>query len=173
MDMVLSPMELRLQTPNEGVRLGPDEVAQEHSERVVEYLLKSAAAEGSAMIMPDFTPNTHMALALAEIGRDDGEQAHGRLHSAIFSAYFERGLDIGMRSILLEIAVEQGFERSLVEQAWDTKKYDDRLGQFRKFALDLGVSSTPAALICNELLIGVRPYQILREAVDRCMERPA
>ena len=33
----------------------------------------------------------------------------------------------------------------------------------------MGIDSTPAALICNELLIGSRPYQVLRDSIDRCL----
>ncbi len=35
--------------------------------------------------------------------------------------------------------------------------------------MHLGIDSTPAALICNELLIGSRPYQVLKDSIDRCL----
>jgi hypothetical protein len=45
----------------------------------------------------------------------------------------------------------------------------ERLHQFRHIGMHLGIESTPAALICNELLIGSRPYGVLKESVDRCL----
>ncbi len=124
------------------------------------------------MVMPEFTPSTHLAMALSEIGRDGGEELHAELHAAIFSAYFEHALDIGSREVLLDIGKRHGLREREVKRAWDDGEYDARLSRFRKFALDLGVDSTPAALICNELLIGVRPYRVLEEAVQRCLTRP-
>jgi hypothetical protein len=38
--------------------------------------------------------------------------------------------------------------------------------------LHLGIDSTPAALICNELLIGSRPYAVFKDALDRCLITP-
>ena len=124
------------------------------------------------MVIPGFIPNTHLAMSLAEIGRDGGEDLQAGLHAAIFSAYFEHVLDIGRREVLLDIGERHGLLARAIEKAWDDGEYDARLSRFRRFALDLGVDSTPAAVICNELLLGVRPYRILKEAVERCLTRP-
>ena len=35
--------------------------------------------------------------------------------------------------------------------------------------MGLGVGATPSALICNELLIGSRPYRVLEAALERCL----
>ncbi|MDZ4064255.1 MAG: hypothetical protein U1E22_06245, partial [Coriobacteriia bacterium] len=59
-----------------------------------------------------------------------------------------------------------------VDTAWDTGTYDGRLHKFRQMAISLGLDSTPAALICNELLVGSRPYRVLADALERCMVTP-
>lgn len=172
LDMMRCPLELRPEIPSEGHPPSTTHARSEHTQRVTEYLLRQAAEEGAQMVIPDFIPNTHLAMALAEIGRDGGEELHAGLHAAIFSAYFEHAADIGRREVLLGIGERHGIPGGDVEKAWDDGEYDTRLSRFRKFALDLGVDSTPAALICNELLLGVRPYRILKEAVERCLTRP-
>lgn len=169
-ELVLAPFELRPDMPEAGIKLA-EQTQAGHSERVEEYLIKAAAREGASMVLPDFLPNTHSAMALAEIGRDAGDPAHKELHAAIFSAYFEAGLDIGDRGVLLDIGKGQGLDPETVEEAWSTGKYDERLSQFRKLGATLGVESTPAVLICNELLIGAQPYQIIKKAVERCLSK--
>jgi len=169
-ELVLAPFELRPDMPKEGIKLaGQDQSG--HSGRVEEYLIKSAAREGASMVLPDFLPNTHLAMGMAEIGRDAGDRVHKELHAAIFSAYFEAGLDIGDRGVLLDIGKRQGLDPAIIEEAWSAGEYDERLSQFRRLGATLGVDSTPAALVCNELLIGAQPYQIIKKAVGRCLSK--
>lgn len=171
-ELVLAPFELRPDIPETGIKLVEPSQAG-HSKRVEEYLIKAAAAEGASMRFPDFLPKTHLAMAMAETGRDAGDLMHKNLHAAIFSAYFEAGLDIGDRLVLLDIGKKNGLETDIIEEAWNTGKYDERLSQFRRFGMTIGVDSTPAALICNELFIGAQPYQIIKQAVDRCLSKQA
>ena len=140
-----------------------------HSDRVAEHIERLAAKDGFPWVNPPFLPKTHLALVLGEMARDLGEARHTSMHQAIFGAYFGDALDIGKRDILLAIAEEQGFTREEVERVWAAVVYDERLEQFRHLAINMGLDSTPAALICNELLIGSRPYGVFKDAVDRCL----
>ena len=144
-----------------------------HSERVEEYLRRVAREGGFPLLMPDHVPNTHLALTLGEWARDAGEERHVATHRAIFDARYGRGLDLGSRQVLLGIAASLGLDTQDISRAWDERRFDERLGQFRHLALYLGVAATPAALVCNELLIGSRPYQVLSDALGRCMVTPA
>jgi predicted DsbA family dithiol-disulfide isomerase len=110
---------------------------------------------------------------MAECARDRGDDMFWATHRAIFAAYFGHGRDIGSREVLLDVARSCGLDTGLVTGAWDERIYDDRLRGFAELARQLGITTTPAALICNELLIGTRPYGVLREAVERCLVTPA
>jgi predicted DsbA family dithiol-disulfide isomerase len=167
-ELVLVPFELRPSVPATGLAISARE-AGGHSDRVEEHLARIAQREGIPFVSPAFVPNTHMALALGEFARDRGSDVHQLAHAAVFGAYFGSGLDIGRRDVLLDVAREVGFEAREVETAWDEQRYDERLHQFRHLALGIGLESTPAALICNELLIGSRPYEVLKQAVDACL----
>jgi predicted DsbA family dithiol-disulfide isomerase len=158
--------------PEEGYQ-GSELEFSGHSDRVEDHLLRLAARDGFPMVNPPFIPKTHAALSLAELGRDAGEEAHRELHAAIFAAHFGQGKDIGSRDVLLEIGTERGYHAEEIEDVWESDRYGERLHQFRHVALHLGVDATPAALICNELLIGSRPYQVFKDAVDRCLVTPA
>lgn len=164
------PFELRPDTPPTGVSAKAEGIT--HSERVERRLIELAEEVGRQMVLPDLVPNAHLAMAMAELARDAGEELHWRVHIAIFDAYYSQGRDIGDREVLLDVGRASGLDAAEIERAWDEGVYDDRLHEYDHLALHLGIDTTPAALICNELLIGSRPYGVLRDAVMRCLITP-
>lgn len=166
-ELILVPFELRPQLPAEGAPLA--QIGGGHSERVVEHMNKMAEEGGLALMTPAFVPNTHFALALGELARDLGPEVHEAVHEAIFSAYNGRGLDIGSEEVLLDIAAQHGLDRGEAAAAFDEGRYDDRIHQFHHLAISFGITATPSALVCNELFIGSRPYEVLSEAIERCL----
>jgi predicted DsbA family dithiol-disulfide isomerase len=163
------PFELREAIAPEG--WSASEHGLRHSERVEAFIHKEAAAAGLPMLdpLPDVLPNTHRAIVMSEVARDAGPEAYRRVHDAVFGAYFGDGRDIASQDVLLEIARGAGIDPEAVRAAWGRKKYEDRVHAMRHLALSLGISSTPASLICNELLIGTRPYKLLAESMERCL----
>ncbi|MCX8006708.1 MAG: DsbA family protein [Coriobacteriia bacterium] len=169
-DLFAVPFELRPDMPREGLSASRDGLG--HSPRVESRLIELAEKEGERMVLPDLVPKTHDAMALAEMGRDRGEAEFWPLHLDIFREYFVHGRDIGDREVLAAVGERHGLERAEMSEVWESGRYDERLHQFRHLALHLGIRGTPSALICNELLIGSRPYAVIREAVQRCLVRP-
>jgi predicted DsbA family dithiol-disulfide isomerase len=167
-EFLLVPFELRPDMPEEGYSQSELEVAGTSS-RVEDHIARLAAKDGFAWANPPFLPKTHKALTLGEIARDQGVETHWRMHQAIFGAYLGEGHDIGSESVLLDIAKEEGFDPEGVAEAIAGDAFGERLHQFRHVGMHLGIEATPAALICNELLIGSRPYGVLKDAVDRCL----
>lgn len=169
-EVIPVPLELRPSIAQEGVSAKERDLG--HSDRVERRLVELAAAEGEEMFLPDLVPNTHLALILGEYGRDLGEDVYWPLHLDIFRAYYVHGEDLGDREVLLDVARAHDLDVEEVEAAWDEDTYEERLHEFHHMVVRLGVDQTPAALICNELLIGTRPYGLLRDAVQRCLVRP-
>lgn len=165
------PFELRPDIGPEGISAA--EHGLTHSERVEARLLELAEEAGHPMVIPDLIPNTHLAIAMAEYARDIGDDVFWLVHQGIFDAYFGAGRDIGRRDVLLEVAATHGLDSAAVTRVWDEAAYDERLHEFHHLSLHLGIDTTPSALICNELLIGTRPYGVLREAVGHCLVTPA
>lgn len=168
-ELFLVPYELRPAMPAEGV---PIEQFGGHSARVEEHMRKMAAEGNLELVFPQFVPNTHLALALGEFARDLGPDVHEAIHEAIFEAYSGRGEDIGREEVLLRIAERHGVDPDDVFAAWEDERYNERLHQFAHFALALGISATPSAVICNELFVGSRPYRVLEESLERCLVTP-
>lgn len=165
--MVLVPFELRPDMPEEGWQISELEAAG-HSDHAAEHLHRIAEKDGFPLVVPGFLPNTHKALTLAEVGRDEGDALHRVVHRNIFDAYFGRGLDIGTEAVLVSVAEDSGLDPEVAKRAWRDDIYAERLHQFTHVALQLGIDATPAALICNELLIGSRPTGVIRESLARC-----
>ncbi len=170
-ELVIVPFELRPGAPPSGLSATAEGLG--HSERVEARLIELAREEGRAMVLPDLVPNTHRAIVMAELARDAGARVHRPVHEAVFAAYYERGEDIGDPDVLLAIARRTGLDPDDVSAAWDDGRYEARLHEFLHLAINLGIDTTPTALICNELLIGSRPYGVVREAVQRCLVTPA
>lgn len=164
------PFELRPGLSQTGVSI--DEIGGGHSEHVEAYMRRMAEEGGLELAFPDFVPNTHLALVLGEMGRDAGPAVHEPLHEAIFAAYNGRQEDIGARHVLFRIAEAHGLDRDDAANAFAQHRYDERLHQFYHLAAAMEITATPAALICNELMIGSRPYEVLEAAVDRCLVGP-
>jgi predicted DsbA family dithiol-disulfide isomerase len=160
------PFELRPAIP---ARMSPAALGAAHSARVEEYLDRVAAEEGIPLAHPDFIPNSHNALALAELARDAGSEYYDSTHAAIFGAYSGLGQDISDRAVLTRIAVDQGFDPAQVAQVWDERLYDERLTALRAYALQVGVTATPSAIVCDRLLIGSRPYTVLERTLSACL----
>jgi predicted DsbA family dithiol-disulfide isomerase len=166
-EIVLIPYELRPDIPLGGV--SASETGLTHSDKVETYVLRAAEDEGMRMTLPDHVPNTHLAMTMAEVARDAGGEKHRGTHLAIFGAYFAEGLDIGKTDVLLDVARQVGLARDDVTAAWGEDRYADRLRGFRHVALSLDVGAVPAALVCNRLLIGSRPYKVLEGELQECL----
>lgn len=167
------PFELRPGMPDAGLSASKDGLG--HSERVGDYLLRVAREEGlPPMQLPDLVPKTHRAMVMSEVARDAGADVYRAAHAGIFLAHYGDGLDIGSEEVLLRVAgAVEGLDPAIVADAWRTGAMDERIEEFRHLALHLGITTTPSALICNEVLIGSRTYSVLAEAVSRCLLTPA
>jgi predicted DsbA family dithiol-disulfide isomerase len=142
-----------------------------HTERVEAFIFKQAAETGMPIRdpLPDMLPNTHAAIVMSEVARDAGHDTYRLVKDGIFTAYYGEGRDISDPEVLLDIARSAGLDPDGVRAAWGSEKYERRVHAMRHLALSLGISSTPASLVCNELLIGSRPYKLLAESLERCM----
>jgi len=164
------PFELRPDMPEEGISAAENGLG--HSERVEAHLLELASAAGHPMVLPDLVPKTHRGMVMAEIARDAGPDVYEAVHEAIFSAHYGLGLDIGSPEVLLEIAAAQGLDQTAVTAAWQDGTYEERLHAFVHLAMELGVNTTPSALMCTQLVVGTRPYKVLAEVMKQCSAPP-
>ena len=167
-EVVHVPFELRPDVPEGGISARAHGL--EHTERVEAHLVRLAEDEGVPYVNTDLIPNTHRAMVMAELARDQG--VYDSVHAAIFGAYFGEGRDIGEESVLLDVGTAAGLAAEDIVEAWATGRFEERLHGFYHLGVDLGIDTTPSALICNELIVGSRPYGVIRDAVERCLITP-
>jgi len=114
-------------------------------------------------------PNTLDAHRLMQLAEHEGASTPG-VAEGLFSSFFEEGLDIADRDVLVEVAGSHGIAASAVHAALA----DDKL---RREVLDNeaevrrgGVTGVPNFLINDRLfVIGAQPKQVLVDAFDRAM----
>jgi predicted DsbA family dithiol-disulfide isomerase len=119
-------------------------------------------------------PNTHLAHRVLAAAEAHGEREP--LLDAIFSAYFERGIDIGSVDALRELVVEQLVDVDLAELLMKSAIEDERMARRVDedivMARQLGITGVPCFVADRAIAVpGAVPApvlaQLLAEAVAR------
>lgn len=112
------------------------------------------------------TMNAHRLMALAaEQGADTAFLAEDLMRS-----FFEEGLDIGDRDVLVDIAGGSGLGRSAVLQTLEDDRTRNRVHEQESELRRGGVSGVPDFLVNERLMVlGAQPVSVLVDAFDRAM----
>ena len=134
-------------------------------QRMMTSLRELGREEGLVFREHDFTTNSHAALQLAEVAKFTDRDVFYRLHTSLFAALFQRGDNIGDRSVLQRLGREAGMSEQQVEQAWTDEAAAARLRQYQMAAAELEVRATPTFFVGETRLNGVVPMaQLIRAA---------
>ncbi len=124
------------------------------------HLGRFAEAFGVAgMRIPERSPNTRAALALAEHARD-----RGRLHElrrAVMEAFWRRGEDLEDREVLSRCAGEAGLPPGPALQAIEDPSLTARVDAMGQEAARAGVTGIPTFLLGRRRVVGCQPYQVI------------
>ena len=121
-------------------------------------------------------PNTHLAHRVLAAAEAHGEREP--LLDALFSAYFERGVDIGSVDALRELVLEQVVDPDLAELLMTAAIEDPRMARRVDgdiaTARDLGITGVPCFVADRRIAVpGAVPppvlAQLLEEASDRVL----
>jgi len=146
----------RPQKPGEGNELSPS-------------VKKLADEIGLKMKRPPFIASSRPALEAAEYAREKGK--FDQFHLAVFKAYWEEGKNIGLRSVLHEIAEGCGLDWGELERRLDEKRYAERIDKENAEAGTMGITGIPAYIIGDYLVVGAQPYQNFRRALELAQKR--
>ena len=105
-------------------------------------------------------------------GETAGPERQTALKLALFAAHFNHRRRIGERSVLLDIAREQGFDRAAAEAALDDPALDAKVRGEERAAWDMNVSGVPAMVIGGKFMVpgaqGADTYaDVLRKVADK------
>lgn len=122
-----------------------------------------AAELGVPLYRPEKWPATRAALQASEFAMDLSEEAHRRLHRAIFRAHFVRGMDIGRIDHILQLAAEEGIDVEALAAAMEDGRYVEELARAESEAERYDIRQTPVFLIGRYKVVGAAPAEILLE----------
>ena len=93
------------------------------------------------MRRPSLNPNTNLAHEATAFARDKG--LDGEFHHAAAKAYWEDGVDLGDRQVVLNIGADCGLDSGELSAALDSGQYRQYVMDEHQAAKDLGVFGTP------------------------------
>lgn len=126
-----------------------------------------AAELGVPLYRPEKWPATRAALQASEFALDLSEEAHRRLHRAIFRAHFVRGMDIGRIDHILQLATEEGIDVEALAAALEDDRYLPELARSEEEAERYGIRQTPVFLFGRYKVVGAAPAEVLLEAAQK------
>jgi predicted DsbA family dithiol-disulfide isomerase len=105
---------------------------------------------------------SHELIALAPVEKVE------TVIDAVYAAYFERGLDIGQRAVLLDIAEECRLDGKAIERSLRTRELRDQVRAEHHHAHRLGITGVPFFVFNGRLaLSGAQPIDAFRDALHR------
>lgn len=130
-----------------------------------EEVFPAARALGVEIRYPPGQPRTRKAHEAAAFAREQGRFLE--MHEALFRAFFVEGRDIGRIDVLVEVGRDAGFDPAGLKVALDIDRYTERVLADEEEARALGITGTPTFLVGTERVVGLHPYDVLREWVLR------
>ncbi len=120
---------------------------------------------GLKMIRPPFIACSRPALEAAEYAKELGK--FDTFHPAVFKAYWEYGKNIGLRSVLREVAEDSGVDWSGLERSLDEGRYSERIERQSEEAKAMGITGIPTCIIGDHPVVGAQPYRVFQLAVEQ------
>ncbi len=112
------------------------------------------------------TPNTRDAHRLIRWSHDAGKQHD--VAERLFMAYFNGGLDIGDRKVLLKIAGEAGMDEAEVSAKLESGTDIDAVNAEVERAYRMGVTGVPCFIFAQKQgLMGAQPAEVLADAIGK------
>ncbi len=121
------------------------------------------------MKRPNIVPNTRPALEAGEYAKERFK--FDQFHLAVFKTYWEEGKNIGLRSVLHDIAKECGLDGDELVSCLVEGRYAARIDNQNEEARASGITGIPAYIIGDHLIEGAQPYQIFQRAVELMQRR--
>ena len=159
-------IEIHPETSPEGEPVASLDYPSEQWNQLMQNLEAVAKEEGIAMAEHTFTTNSKDALLLSEAVKEQGREKFYALHEKLFTAFFVDSRNIGDRDILRELATECGIGSDVIEQAWQDKKYQQRILSNYHAAREHEIQAVPSFIFGERKLTGVVTEDVMRSAAN-------
>ena len=114
------------------------------------------------------TPNTRLAHRLIWQAESEGLAAQNALVDRLFAGYFEEGLDIGRKDVLLAVAKDAGLSDAKAKVALYDEASLEAVLDHEDAGISMGIRGVPFFLLIDKYAIsGAQPPEIWRDALPR------
>ncbi|MBW2449510.1 MAG: DsbA family protein [Deltaproteobacteria bacterium] len=164
-DIKWTAFPLHPETPAEGLTLEelfagrPVDIKQ-----VLAHLTRTAKDLGLPFGKREKTYNSRLAQELAKLAEMQG--CGEQFHMAAFRAYFVDGLNIGLRSTLMELGTTIGLSAEQVLEVLEKRTFEEAVDQDWRRSYQLGVKAVPTFMINGMSLVGAQPYEKLVQLME-------
>jgi predicted DsbA family dithiol-disulfide isomerase len=164
-DIKWTAFPLHPETPAEGLTLEelfagrPVDIKQ-----VLAHLTRTAKDLGLPFGKREKTYNSRLAQELSKLAEMQG--CGEQFHMAAFRAYFVDGLNIGLRSTLMELGTTIGLSAEQVLEVLEKRTFEEAVDQDWRRSYQLGVKAVPTFMINGMSLVGAQPYEKLVQLME-------
>jgi len=157
-------------TPAEGRTLealfncGPDEIVQKN-----QHMKGLMDAEGLPYGQRSHTYNSRKAQELAKWaetqvdGRTGSEVSGGKIHRALFEAYFVSGLNVADTDVLLSVCEDIGLDTTAAKAAINDASFADAVDKDWQKSRQYGVTGVPTYVVGQQGIVGAQPYEAIEQ----------
>ena len=133
----------------------------------------SLSFEGEGDAPPAMMWNTRDCHKLLTFALEQaGPKAQTALKLALFKAHFNHRRNLGDRTVLLDIAAENGLHREAAKAALDDPELEARVAAEEAQAWDMNISGVPAMIVEGKFLIpGAQAPEVYVNALRRVAEK--
>jgi len=121
---------------------------------------------------PRHLPNTRQALAAAEWVRRNQPSSFSQFHKGLFEAHFALGEDLEDPGVIARHATESGIALAPLPAALADGTAEAAVTEAETIARKYGVQGTPAWLLAQRLITGLRPAAEFERLAEHVMQLP-
>ncbi len=160
--------ELHPEVPQTGISLTQHLGNKE--EEVINYIIDYGKDVGLKLNTRSLY-NSHNSLKLNEFALREGK--FEAFHRAIFKAYLEDDINIGLLDELLAVAENAGLDKERARAFINSEEAEEIVVSSCREAQRLGITSVPSFIINRHLIRGAYPYDILKKLFLQAFSQPA
>ena len=137
-----------------------------------DMLEREVREAGLPLHWPRHLPNTRRALAAAEWVRRHQPRVFPQLHKNLFQAHFVLSEDLENPAVIDRHASESGVELAALHAALGDGTAEAAVTEAESIARKYGVQGTPAWLLAQRLITGLRPAAEFERLAEHAMQLP-
>lgn len=167
------PFELNPDMPEEGMERGSYRARKfgpEKSRQLDLQMTETGREAGIAFAFEKMrrTPNTRLAHRLIWQAEREGLDAQNALVDRMFEGYFENGLDIGRKGVLLDLAKAAGIDAAGAQRALEDDASREAVLDLEDAGIAMGIRGVPFFLLINKYAIsGAQPPEVWIDALPQ------